>query len=84
MATDEKVTRRRFKVLLEWDPAEQVWVTHVPTLGHLSTYGDTRDKALEQTREAIIGYIEAAVKEGIAIPRADAETEVVDLEVTAP
>ncbi len=61
-----------------------MWVTYVPTLGHLSTFGDTRDEALEQTREAIIGYLEAAVKEGIAIPRADAETEVVDLEVTAP
>jgi antitoxin HicB len=84
MATDGKAAGRRFKVLLEWDPDEQVWVTYVPTLGQLSTYAETRDEALEQTREAIIGYLEAAVKEGIPIPRADTETEVVDLEVASP
>lgn len=84
MATDGEGAGRRFKVLLEWDADEQVWVTYVPTLGQLSTYGDTRDEALEQTRDAIIGYLEAAVKEGIPIPRADTETEVVDLEVATP
>lgn len=84
MATDGKAIGRRFKVLLEWDADEQVWVTYVPTLGQLSTYGNTRDEALEQTREAIVGYLEAAVKEGIPLPRHDARTEVVDLEVAAP
>ena len=62
--------------MLEWDADEQVWVSYVPTLGQLSTHGDTRDEALEQTREAILGYLEAAVKEGIPIPRADTETEI--------
>jgi predicted RNase H-like HicB family nuclease len=84
MVTANKAAGRRFKVLLEWEADEQVWITYVPTLGQLSTYGDTRDEALEQTREAILGYLEAAVKEGIPIPRADTETEIVDLEVAAP
>ena len=48
---------RRFKVLIEWDPEDQVWVTYVPVLDHLSTYGETREEALENTREAIIGYL---------------------------
>lgn len=74
----------RFKVLLEWDAEEEVWVTYVPTLGQLSTYGETRDVALDQTREAITGYLEAALKEGIPIPRAETETELVELEVAAP
>lgn len=64
MATAGKPAGRRFKVLLEWDADEQVWVSYVPTLGQLSTHGDTRDEALEQTREAILGYLEAAAKEG--------------------
>lgn len=81
MATDRKAGSRRFKVLLDWDTDEQVWVTYVPTLGQLSTYGETRDEALEQTRQAIVGYLEAAIKEGLPIPPADAETEVVDLEI---
>jgi predicted RNase H-like HicB family nuclease len=38
-------------------------VTLVPSLGSLSSYGETREKALDQTREAILGYLEAAAKE---------------------
>lgn len=77
-------TSRRFTVLVEWDPDDRVWVTYVPTLGYISTYGETRQEALEQTREAIIGYLEAAAKEGLSVPASDAETEVVELEVVAP
>lgn len=84
MAIRQKGAARRFKVLLEWDTDDEVWVTYVPTLGSLSTYGNTRDEALEQTREAILGYLEAAAKEGIPIPSAEAETEIVELEVTEP
>jgi len=70
-------------VLIEWDADENVWVTYVPTLGQLSTYGDTRAEALEQTREAITGYLGAA-RDGIPVPPPDADTEVVELEVVAP
>ena len=62
------MTKRRFKVLLEWDPNDQVWVTYVPALEYISTFGDTREEALERTREAILGYLEAAEKEGIEAP----------------
>jgi hypothetical protein len=31
------MTSRRFKVLLEWDAEDAVWVTYVPALNHLST-----------------------------------------------
>ena len=41
---------RRFKVLVEWDSEDQVWVTYVPVLDHLSTFGETREEALENTR----------------------------------
>jgi predicted RNase H-like HicB family nuclease len=75
---------RRFKVLIEWDPDAEAWVTYVPALGHLSTYGDTREDALVHTREAIVGYLEAAEKEGLPIPPAEAEAEIVELEVATP
>lgn len=71
---------RQFQVVLEWDADDQVWVTYVPSLGFLSTYGDTRDEALAQTREAITGYLEAAAKEGISVP-ANEPAELVQLEV---
>jgi len=53
----------RFKVLLEFDPDAKVWVTYVPALGHASTFGETRDEALENTRELILGYLEAAASD---------------------
>lgn len=74
-------TIRRYGVLIEWDPSAQAWVTFVPSLDSLSTYGETREEALEQTREAILGYLEAAAKEGLAVPDAEAEPEVVEVEV---
>ena len=71
-----------FRVIVEYDAQDEVWVTHVPTLCHLSTYGETRDEALEQTREAVIGYLEAAALENLPIPPDDADNvEVVDIEV---
>lgn len=73
---------RRFQVLLEYDPAEHVWVTYVPALANLSTFGETREEALAQTREAILGYFEAAEKEGIPVPEDTLPAELVELEVS--
>ena len=72
---------RRFKVVLQWDSESQVWVTYVPVLDYLSTFGQTREEALAYTQEAILGYIEAAEKEGLPVPNEDADAELVDIEV---
>ena len=72
---------RRFSVLLEYDSADEVWVSYVPALNHLSTYGDSREEALDQTKEAIAGHLEAAAKEGLPVPSEDLPTELVQLEV---
>jgi predicted RNase H-like HicB family nuclease len=66
---------------MQWDPDDQVWVTHVPALNYISTFGDTRDEAIESTREAILGYLEAAAKEQLPVPTGPSELELVDLEV---
>ncbi len=72
---------RRFKVVLEWDAESEAWVTFVPALDHLSTFGATREEALANTREAILGWIEAAQKEALPVPQGSPELELVDLEV---
>jgi predicted RNase H-like HicB family nuclease len=54
------------RVLLEWDSEAQAWVTYAPSLNGLSTFGDTREEALANTREAILGYLEAAEEAGIS------------------
>lgn len=76
--------KRQYHVLLEWDLEEKVWVTFVPALNDLSTFGETREEALANTQEAIEGYLEAAAKEGIIIPTYDSVPEVVQVEVAVP
>ncbi|HVM16688.1 MAG TPA: type II toxin-antitoxin system HicB family antitoxin [Gaiellaceae bacterium] len=77
------MTTRRFRVLLEWDAAAGAWLTLVPSLESLATYGDTRDDALDQTRDAILGYLEAAAKEGLLVPEVALQPDLVELEITA-
>jgi predicted RNase H-like HicB family nuclease len=80
----DRMAARRFQVEIEWDPGDEVWVTYVPALGHLSTYGDTREEALAQTREAVLGYLEAAHKDGLAVPGEEHHLDIVEIEVAAP
>ena len=69
------MNNRHYNVIIEWDAVEQLWVTYVPALNYLSTYGETREEALAQTQEAMLGYLEAAAKEGIPVPAGDSLTE---------
>jgi predicted RNase H-like HicB family nuclease len=78
------MSMRHFSVIVEWDSEDEIWVTHVPALDHLSTYGHTREAALESTREAIVGYLEAAAKDSIPLPRSGPEPSIVALEVALP
>ena len=72
---------RSFQVVLELDSEENVWVTYVPTLDFLSTYGETKEEAITNTREAILGYIEAAAKEGLPLPSGHTEAELVCIDI---
>lgn len=74
---------RSYHVVLEWDPDDRVWVTYVPALNFLSTFGENRDEALDRTREAILGYIEAAAEEGVDIGGDGPPAELVEIEVQA-
>ena len=56
------------KIVLEFDAKNRVWVSHVPDLGDISTYGDTLEEAVAQTREAILGYLETAAEQQIPLP----------------
>ena len=75
---------RWFQVILEWDSEAETWVTHVPVLDYLSTFGDSREIALANTKEAILGYLEAAAKDGLPVPDGEPETELVSVEIPDP
>jgi predicted RNase H-like HicB family nuclease len=56
-------------------------VTYVPALHHLSTFGHTREEAIENTREAILGYIDAAKKEGLELTIESTPAELVQIAI---
>ena len=55
-------------IRLEWDPESEVWVSYVPLLNDLSTYGKTLREVTEMTQEAILGYVETAQELGKTLP----------------
>ena len=75
---------RSFQVMLEWDLEEQLWFSYVPALDFMSTYGDTKEEAIENTRDAILGYLEAAAKEGLPVPNIPTATQLVSIDIQVP
>ena len=56
------------KINLEWDAEDHVWVSSIPDLGDISTYGETLEEAITHTREAVLGYLETATEQGMTLP----------------
>jgi predicted RNase H-like HicB family nuclease len=73
---------QEYTFYMTWDPEDRIWVTHVPDLNGLSTYGETREEAIAMTKEAIEGYIEAAIAQGIPLPQPSSHFE--KIAVTIP
>ena len=69
-----------FSVIVEQSGGD--FVTFVPALDFSSTFGATRDEALERTRELIVGYLKAAAIEGIDLDLQECRREIVDLSIT--
>ena len=64
---ENKTTQLKFTVLIEKNEEEGYTVT-VPSLPGCITQGDTWEEAIANTREAILGYIEALRTLGKPIP----------------
>ncbi len=54
-----------------WARCGDLWA---PASGHLSTYGETREQALEPTRDAVQGCLEAAAMEDLPLRPEDQPT----------
>ena len=60
-------------VEMEWDEDAAKWVTYVPLLNNISTFGNTQTEALDHTREMIVAYVESMADEGLTLPLTDRE-----------
>jgi predicted RNase H-like HicB family nuclease len=67
----------RFRVLLEVDE-DGVFVAQVPSLPGCTSQGATRDEAMANVREAMVGYLDSLRAHGDPIPPSIDE-EVVEL-----
>jgi predicted RNase H-like HicB family nuclease len=46
----------------------QAWVTSVPQLYNISTFGDTPEEALDNTSEMLVGWLKSMVDRGEPVP----------------
>ena len=69
----------KFRVLLQQDE-DGVMVAEVPALPGCISQGATRDEALSNVREAIVGYLDSLKAHGDPIPP-PIDEEVVDVSV---
>ena len=53
---------------MEWDEQTANWMTFVPELNNISTFGPTQEAALESTVELVLVYIETMLDEGCPLP----------------
>lgn len=61
----------RYSVVVDWDKVEKVFVATVPALS-VSTYGETREEAIENVGEAIAATVEGLHAAGQPVPHGDA------------
>ena len=55
-------------VRMEWDAESGAWVTYVPELNGISTFGETQEQALESTRDMILAYLASVEDLQLAVP----------------
>lgn len=59
---------RSITVKLEWDPETRNWMSFIPELNNISTFGKTQEEALEHTRDLLRGYLETCEAHGFHLP----------------
>jgi predicted RNase H-like HicB family nuclease len=65
----------RYKVVISRDE-EGNWLASVPALPGCHTWGESRETALDNAREAIEGYLESLTAAGEPVPEDDTDVEV--------
>ncbi len=67
---------RMRQIVLEPDTQDGGWVVHVPSLPGCISQGDTKQEAIDNIRDAIDAWIEAAQTQGWPVPEDTLEIQV--------
>ena len=68
LTPDELAEASRYSMVLEWDPADRIYVVTVPELPGCMTHGATQEEAVRQGLDAIATWLAVARKWGDPIP----------------
>jgi antitoxin HicB len=71
----------RYTVVLEPDDEGRGYTVRVPALAGCITEGATREEALENAKEAILGFVEGLMKAGEPVPDEREPVELVSVTV---
>lgn len=74
---------RNYTIILEPDFEEGGYTVTVPALPGCITQGETVEQCIERAREAIEGYIESLIINGMAIPEEMERPQVITISVAA-
>jgi predicted RNase H-like HicB family nuclease/DNA-binding XRE family transcriptional regulator len=70
--TDEELAEaRKYSILIQWSPEQDIYMALVPEIPGLKTHGKTQEEALEMGVEVIALWIDANRNHGEPIPRPD-------------
>lgn len=75
--------QRRFKVILEWDGEDGLYIATVPAIPGLATQGETKDDALRNVQEAISVTLAGFAATGLPIPLGDVDISIAEVVVPA-
>ena len=74
---------RNYTIILESDFDEGGYTVTVPALPGCITQGETVEQCIERAQEAIKGYIETLVMDGMAIPEEIERPQMITISVAA-
>lgn len=74
---------RNYTVILEPDFDEGGYTVTVPALPGCITQGETVEQGIERAREAIEGYIETLIMDGMTIPEETERPQMITISVAA-
>jgi len=74
---------RNYTIILEPDFDEGGYTVTVPALPGCITQGETVEQCIERAREAIEGYIETLIMDGMTIPEETERPQMITISVAA-
>jgi predicted RNase H-like HicB family nuclease len=65
---DELAEARRYSMLVQWSPGDDVWIVTVPELDGAKTHGTTPTEAVAMGADLVASYLDYCRRRGEPVP----------------